>query len=265
VPDLDLHYEELNVGKTITCLLHSFRTETPCVLLEPIPPFKLDVRYADYDFTWLGLDNPTALQVWDRLCFLLSMSGILLFPNNVLNYRKENENFVIITNYNKRINISYNKLNEFDHHQTGWNYVYDFYDWRVGGNHGIEEIKDLDDKFIQTIKFYSSDRENVGSHVKDLVGISYLSTEQLDDVEISPIYSRLKMLQMIKKEGIEGSVVGYNSRGLPKYRRPIIEFRKRVVVPDFVPQFSFAEVYALEQQKGYTWKLLEKIIQHTSI
>ena len=89
--DLEIHYKELNIGKTLTCLLHSFRTETPCVLLEPTPPFKLDVQYNNYDFSWLGLDNPTPLQVWDRLCFLLSMSGILLFPNNVLQYRKENE------------------------------------------------------------------------------------------------------------------------------------------------------------------------------
>ena len=262
--DLELHYKELNIGKTITCLLHSFRTETPCVLISPIPPFNLDVRYNDYDFAWLGLDAATPLQVWDRLCFLLSMSGILLFPSNIAGYRKENENLVLITNYNKRMVISYDKLNEFDQQETGWNYIYDFYDWRVGGNHNVNEIIDPQDEFIRTIRFYSSDRKNVGSHVKDLVGISYLSDEQINDVNLSPIYARLKMLQMIKKEGIQGSVVGYNSRGLPKFRKPVIEFNKRVVVPHYVPEISFKDVYEMEQKKGYTWKLLEKIIQHTS-
>jgi len=264
VADLELHYKELNIGKTITCLLHSFRTETPCVLISPIPPFKLDVQYGDYDFSWLGLDAPTPLQVWDRLCFLLSMSGILLFPNNIAGYRKENENLVLMTNFNKRMIISYKKLNEFDHQETGWYHVYDFYDWRAGGNHDINEIIDPQDEFIKTIKFYSSDRENVGSHVKDLVGISYLSDEHLKGVENSPIYSRLKMLQMIKKEGIQGSVVGYNSKGLPKFRKPVIEFNKRVVVPHYVPEISFKDVYEMKQKKGYTWKLLEKMIQHTS-
>ena len=72
------------------------------------------------------------------------------------------------------------------------------------------------------------------------------------------------MLQMIRNEGIQGSVVGYNSQGLPKFRRPVIEFNKRVVVPHYVPEISFKDVYEMEQKKGYTWKLLEKMIQHTS-
>ena len=262
--DLEIHYKELNIGKTITCLLHSFRTETPCVLISPIPPFNLDVQYSDYDFSWLGVDNATPLQVWDRLCFLLSMSGILLFPNNIAGYRKENENLVLVTNFNKRITISYDKLNEFDQLETGWYHVYDFYDWRAGGNHKIEEINDTENEFIKTIKFFSSERESVGSHVKDLVGVSYLSQEQLSDLDLSPVYSRLKMLQMIKNEGIQGSVVGYNSKGLPKFRKPVIEFNKRVVVPHYVPEISFKDVYEMKQKKGYTWKLLEKMIQHTS-
>jgi hypothetical protein len=234
------------------------------VLISPIPPFKLDLQYSDYDFSWLGLDRPTPLQLWDRLCFLLSMSGILLFPNNVAGYRKENENFTIITNYNKKINIKYKKINIFDDQETGWNNVYDFYDWRVGGSHDFKEIKDPDDTFINTIKFYSSDRKSVTSGVMDIVGISYLSDVELDDIEKSSIYSRLKILQMIKNAGIHGSVVGYNSRGEPKYRKPVIEFRERIVVPDYKPTITFGEVYKMEQVKGYTWKLLEKITQHTS-
>ncbi len=117
--DLDLYYDKINVGKTITCLLHSFRTETPCVLLEPSPPFNLDIRYDNYDFSWLGIDSPKPLQIWDRLCFLLSMSGILLFPNNVLNYRREEGTLVIVSNHNKRINVHYEKINVFDEQETG--------------------------------------------------------------------------------------------------------------------------------------------------
>jgi hypothetical protein len=264
VSDLEIFYKELNIGKTLTCLLHSFRTETPCVLVSPIPPFNLDVQYDNYDFTWLGLDKPTPLQVWDRLCFLLSMSGILLFPNNVAGYRKENKNLVLMTNYNKKISISYEKLNEFDHMETGWHHVYDFYNWRSGGNHDVEEIHDPEEEFIKTIKFYTSERQQVASNVKDLVGISYLSDEQLDQLELSPVYSRLKMLRMIQDNGIRGNVVGYNARGLPKHRKPVIEFEKRVVVPHYVPDISFKDAYEMKQKKGYTWKLLEKMIQHTS-
>lgn len=262
--DIELHYDTLNVGKTITCLMHSFRTETPCVLISPIPPFNLDLQYERYDFSWLGLDKPTPLQLWDRLCFLLGMSGILLFPNNVSGYRQENENFTIVTNYNKKIKINYNKINLFDDQETGWNNVYDFFDWRSGSSHGLREIKDEEDTFVSTIKFYPSERKLVSSEVLDMVAISYLSDAELDDIETSSIYSRLKLLRMIKEAGITGAIAGYNSKGLPFYKKPVIEFRERIVVPDYKPIMTFDEVYKIKQKKGYTWKLLEKITQHTS-
>lgn len=263
--DLELFYNELNVGKTITCLLHSFRTETPCVLLEPMPPFNLDSQYNKYDFSFLGIENPLPLQLWDRLCFLLSMSGLLLFPNNVLNYRKEDGKIIILSNYNKKIIVNYEKLNEFDDLETGWNYVYDFYDWRSGGIHDVNEIIDEEDNFIKKVLFYSSERERVNSQVKDLVGVSYLSTDEINEMEVSPIYSRLKILRMIEKRGIKGNIVSYNVKGQPKHRKPVIEFRKRIIKPHFMPKMTFSEVYSLKQTYGYTWKLLEKITQHTII
>jgi hypothetical protein len=262
--ELEIQYDVLNVGKTLTCLLHSFRTETPCVLVSPIPPFNLDVRYSDYDFSWLGIDNPTPLQIWDRLCFLLSMSGILLFPNNIAGYRKENENFIIMTNYNKKINIKYNKINVFDEQETGWNYVYDFYNWKSGGIHGVNQIADSDSNFVKSIKFYPSERDNVSSSVKDLVAISYLSSEEITNQENSHIYSRLKVLRMLSDNDIKGNIVGYTSTGKSKHRKPVIEFEKRVKIPHYVPEISFKDVYEMDQKKGYTWKLLEKIIRHTS-
>ncbi len=262
--DLDLYYDKINVGKTITCLLHSFRTETPCVLLEPSPPFNLDIRYDNYDFSWLGIDSPKPLQIWDRLCFLLSMSGILLFPNNVLNYRREEGTLVIVSNHNKRINVHYEKINVFDEQETGWSYVYDYYDWKSGGQHKFDEINDTDENFIKSIKFYSSERDMVGSHIKDLVGVSYLSEEELSSMETSHVYSRLKILQMLRTNGILGNVVGYGPTGRAKYRKPVIEFRKRIIKPDYIPEISFKDAYEMEQKRGYTWKLLEKITQHTS-
>ena len=188
----------------------------------------------------------------------------MLFPNNVTGYRKENKNLTLITNHNKKINIKYNKINEFDHIESGWYDVYDFFNWRTGGIHNTEEVKDIDDNFVSTLKFYPSERNCVSSQTKDLVCISHLNENQIDDVDYSPIYSRLKALRMIKDHGINGSVVGYTSKGKAKYRKPVIEFEKRVKVPRYVPEISFNDAFKLKQKKGYTWKLLEKMIQHTS-
>jgi len=264
VKELNLYYNRLNIGRTLTCLLHSFKTETACILTEPSPPFKFDEEISRYDFSFLGIDQPNPQQIWDRLCFLLSMSGMLLFPNNISKARMEENKVEIITNSNQRILIEAEEINVFDDEETGWFYVYDYFDWRSGSSHEQEFIDDLDDNFIKKIIFYSSERDRVSKNDKDIVGVSFLRDSEMDDLEVSPVYSRLKILSMMKKMGIKGRATGYNSRGVTTHISPVIEFNKRIIKPHFKPTISFNDVYKMETTEGYTWKLLEKIIQSTS-
>ena len=262
--DLELFYNDLNIGKTLTCLLHSFKTETPCILTRPTPPFKFDEHISKYDFGFLGISDPNPQQVWDRLCFLLSMSGLLLFPSNVSNARMSKNTVEIITNNNQKIIVRSDNIRIFDSEESGWYYVYDYFDWRSGSFHDKEYLVDKEDQFIKKVIFYSSERDRVNNNVKDIVGVSYLAEDQLEDLEVSSVYSRLKILQMLKNAGIKGRVTGYNSKGIGTHIAPVIEFSKRIIKPDFKPNISFKEVYNMPTQKGYTWKLLEKIIQSTS-
>ena len=103
--EIDLFYNNLNIGRTLTCLLHSFKTETACILTDPIPPFKFDEYISGYDFSFLGIDESNPHQAWDRICFLLSMSGLLLFPNNISNARMNDNVVEIVTNNNQKIKI----------------------------------------------------------------------------------------------------------------------------------------------------------------
>lgn len=262
--EISLYYNNLNIGRTLTCLLHSFKTETACILTQPTPPFKFDEHISEYDFSFLGISPSNPQQAWDRLCFLLSMSGLMLFPNNISNARM-NENIVeVITNNNQKIRIECENINVFDNDETGWYYVYDYFDWRSGSLHTQEFIDDSDDNFIKKIIFYSSERERVNNNVKDIVGVSYLRDDELEELEVSPVYSRLKILRMMKESGIKGRITGYNSKGVGSYTTPTIEFNKRVTKPDFKPTISLHDVYNMPTEQGYTWKLLEKIIQNTS-
>lgn len=262
--ELNLYYNNLNIGRTLTCLLHSFKTETACILTQPSPPFKFDEQISQYDFSFLGIEDPNPQQVWDRLCFLLSMSGLLLFPNNVSNARMSEGIVEIITNNNQKIIIECENINVFDSKETGWYHVYDYFDWRSGSLHEQNYINDTEDNFIKKIIFYSSERDRVNNQVKDLVGVSYLRDDELEVLEVSPIYSRLKILRMMRNSGIKGRITSYNSSGVGTYTSPIIEFNKRITKPDFKPTISFLDVYNMPTQEGYTWKLLEKIIQSTS-
>tara|TARA_R100001082_G_scaffold8061_1_gene4822 strand:- start:133 stop:930 length:798 start_codon:yes stop_codon:yes gene_type:complete len=263
--EIDLYYKDLNIGRTLTCLLHSFKTETACILTNPSPPFKFDQHISQYDFTFLGIEDSNPQQAWDRLCFLLSMSGLLLFPNNISNARMSEKIVEIVTNNNQKINIKCDNINVFDNDETGWYYVYDYFDWKSGSSHDLDCIDDSDDSFIKKIIFYSSERDRVSNSVKDLVGVSYMREDELESLESSPTYSRLKMLRMMKDAGIRGRVTGYNSKGKGTYTTPIIEFNKRITKPDFKPTISLHEVYNMPTEQGYTWKLLEKIIQNISI
>ncbi len=262
--EINLYYDNLNIGRTLTCLLHSFKTETACILTDPSPPFKFDEHVSQYDFSFLGIEDSNPQQAWDRLCFLLSMSGLLLFPNNISNARMSDNIVEIITNNNQKIIIECENINVFDNDETGWYYVYDYFDWKSGSLHDQEYIDDLDDNFIKKIIFYSSERDRVNNNVKDLVSVSYLRDDELQDPDVSPVYSRLKILNMMKSAGIKGRITGYNSRGIGTYTSPVIEFNKRVVKPDFKPTMSLLDVYNMPTEQGYTWKLLEKIIQSTS-
>ncbi len=262
--ELNLYYDNLNIGRTLTCLLHSFKTETPCILTRPTPPFKFDEHISNYDFSFLGIEDANPQQVWDRLCFLLSMSGLLLFPSNVSNARMSDSVVEVITNNNQKIIIECGNIQLFDNEETGWYHVYDYYNWRSGSLHNKDEINDYDDYFVKKVIFYSSERDRVNNNVKDIIAVSYLRDDELEDLEASPVYSRLKILQMLKKAGIKGRVTGYDSKGRGSYTTPIIEFDKRVTKPDFKPTISFKDVYDMPTDKGYTWKLLEKIIQSTS-
>ena len=169
-----------------------------------------------------------------------------------------------MTNNNQKIIIEAKNIRKFSSFETGWSYVYDYFDWRSGSLHGFDRIEDNEDNFIKKIIFYSSERDRVNSSVKDLVGVSYLRDDQLEDLEVSPTYSRLKMLRMMKNSGIKGRVTGYNSSGLGTYTSPIIEFNKRIIKSDYKPKVSLSEVYQMPTTRGYTWKLLEKITQHSS-
>jgi hypothetical protein len=265
VEDIELYYKKINVGKTLTCLLHSFKTEIPCILTDPTPPFKFDEEISNYDFSFLGIDKGQPHQAWDRLCFILSASGMLLFPNNILSHRLYENKIEIFTNNNQKIIVNFDRINIFDEEETGWSYLYDYYDWKSGSLHDVQALEDPESNFVKKIIFYSSERERVNKEVKDLVCISYVRNDEIDDLEVSPTYTRLKTMRMLKENNIKGRMTGYNSKGQSTHTSPVISFNKRIVKPHFKPSLELGDVVNMKiSKKGYTWKLLDKIIRTIS-
>ena len=85
-----------------------------------------------------------------------------------------------------------------------------------------------------------------------------MSREQLFNPDWGNGIVKLKVLRMLASEGITGHL----SVRTPKktyYKKPKIEFYKRIVSERWEPQMTFDEIYNMEQVKGESWKMIQKL------
>lgn len=254
-----IRVENLVIGKTITALLYAFRTNKHCILHDPQQPFEFCSTFDLYDFSMFGEVTPTSL--WDRMCFVMSMSGLLLFPDNTQSYRHEGGQIEVITKRNRNFIVECDQVEYFDSHKSEIVDVYDYFWCRVGGAHDRDFIEDPENDFVKKIIFYP---RPVKPNIKDLITVSELRETSLNDLEVSSIYSRLKSLSMMSDAGLKGKISGYRENGNPIIHRTKIEWEKRVVFNRFNSPLNFDEVYNLKQEDSYTWKLLRNITPITS-
>ena len=248
----ELHVETLCIGSTFSCLLYSLKTGASCILNNPQKLFRFSNIVNEYDFNYFETDQADVL--WDRICFLLSMSGNLLFPNNIQSFRKEKDHVKIITHYNKKTIIHYDKLVEFDTKKTGYLSVYDYFWGRVGSSHEVDLIED-DEDFINKIIFYPRQEK---PNTKDLVCVSKVRESELNNFNNSPNYARLKAIGLMRANGVKGIKTGMQN-GKPSYVPPKIEWEKRDVHYCYESDITFDEVYRLKQEDNYAWKLLKNM------
>ena len=253
----EIHLNRLCIGSSFIALLYSLRTSTPCIIHNPQKIFSYTDELDNLDLSLLA-DNPSA--IWDRVCFLLSISGLLLFPDNIQSFRKEIDHVEVITKYNKKTTIHFDEIVEFDNRKTKHLCVYDYFWCRVGSSHEVDLIEDNED-FINKIIFYPRPEK---PNTKDLICVSRIHEDSLEDFEKSPSYARLKTIALMRQEGIKGIKTGMQN-GKPSYVPPKIEWEKRLVYFEYESDMSLFEVYNLEQEETYAWKLLNNMTHHISI
>jgi len=252
----EFSYSNICIGSSLIALLYSLRTSTPCIVQNPQRPFRFSTRLDGLDLSFIG-SNPVA--IWDRLCFSLSMSGLLLFPDNIQSLRKEENHVDVITKYNKKTVIYFDKLIEFDNRKSEHLYVYDYFWGRVGSSHEINLIED-NEEFVNKIIFYPRPEK---PNTKDLICVSRIHEDALQDFEKSPSYARLKTIASMRAEGIKGLKTGMQN-GKPCYVPPKIEWEKRLVHFEYESDIDISEVCNLEQEDNYAWKLLNNMTHRIS-
>ena len=240
---------DIVIGRSLSCLLYCWRTQTKCLIKDPEYVFRFDKRYEGYDFSFVNATNPK--QLWANLSFVLSLSSLMMFPNNVSSYRYDDNTLTVITKGNKRVETKFRNLQMFDKELDSL-MVYDFFDVKELQPHNVDRMGD-ESQFLGQLDFYRFSGTSRG-----LVGSSKMTQQQLLDPDLGQGIAKLKALRMIKNEGLVGKF-SREHKGKKYYKRPKIEFHKRVVTPMVQSQLTFDEVYRMPQIKGEAWKMIETL------
>lgn len=113
--------------------------------------------------------------------------------------------------------------------------VLDWFNVRSGMEHD-HQIFETQSDFVKTVHFYPSDRfgiQKAGRIRKDLVAVSHLSRQEINNFDYSDTLARFKILDMMKKAGIRGARNGrdtYNPN-IYRYYSVKIEPTERQIIP----------------------------------
>jgi hypothetical protein len=264
----EFFYNNIIIGGSLEALLYSFISETPIIIKEPIIPFELEKVTNLVDFKFLGYEGVRDIyksELWDRLTFLLSMGGLVLVPNIVKNIRSERKAFTITTIDNSRIKIRYNERIDFDKISNSSLNVYDWFHVHSGTVHPHIFIEDRKSRFVNKLFFHSPRRIGLNRSRKDVVAFSKIRTADIESYESSESYARLKVLKMMKDNGIRGTANGYNKRGLQLHYAVKIEHSHRDIIKNYTPLHSTLEILEQRKREGKLWNSTKKLFRHKQI
>ena len=238
---MDTCFEKIILGGDISSLAYAFKTGLPLILTDPQPPFIFDYLSQDISFEEIGLAEticwksnsgdvvygPNKLQIWQKLMFLLSLSGKIIYGDTARSVTIEDNILSISLDGVKSKTIGFDSLIVFsDKNVIGLdsftktinkkNIVYDWVNIKSGGTHDYDVFL-FDNDFVKEVFFYPSER-NKNTKQKDLVAVSYLTDEELIDFSFSDTYVKFKLLEDFKLLGIRGARNGRDPRNPDRYK-----------------------------------------------
>tara|TARA_R110000782_G_scaffold73071_3_gene146070 strand:+ start:697 stop:1611 length:915 start_codon:yes stop_codon:yes gene_type:complete len=296
--------KEIVVGSTLPALLYAYYTGAPVIYIEEKIPFRFDYFDAYFDLDkiilqsepkeFVTLDRKKLLghpkrDVWEKLFFMLSISGQIPFGDKVKSIRLE-DNLKVITR--KTNELDFNKVRIFDddkiqgipkksEEKEGPYVVYDWINVHSGASHGLHYIDDVAGSVIEEIIFYPSDRIDGNHNKKDIVCVSKMTDEQLNDYRFSDTYVRFKVEKLMKEAGIRGTRNGRDQLNPEKYKYYALKIEsverqfKRVgfshtsdnedVILDSRTPEEIIKCFRGRKPEGYLGKLTECLQNHISI
>ena len=177
---------------------------------------------------------------WSRALFSLAMEGRLLNQKVPVSVKIEDD-FIKVTEQSTTNKYRFSECYIFD--STGISLenqiletnhslyrVYDDFEIsNLGGKHKMLQPFVSKNNLAKKINFYISDRVDGANYVTDCVVESVLTKEQLHDVNYSDSLVRFIVLRHLKSIGIEGNFMNLYKNGTPKFRKPKIVHKKRII------------------------------------
>mgnify|MGYP001293652375 CR=1 FL=1 len=240
--DVKLHYDNIVVGSNLDAVMFAFTNDYPIFYTSPAKPFRFDYFEPKVKLDFLGIPHEKRkhncldteftsgipkLMLWERLLFLMSLRGLVPLSNLCQKMRCVNNDIVFSNGYSKILEINFTECYYFgDDNSNGFikrtkldeqEYIcYDYIAFNKGGKHEVDLIHTGDD-FVSEIWFYSSDRIDGNSPIRDACAVSKLKSEQLYDFDFSETMARFKTVKTMKDFGMRGPQNGYTKAGTPRH------------------------------------------------
>ena len=285
--------DELVIGSGLNAVMYAYFNPCSLILNTHEKPWFFDFFDHSMELDKIQMDSPSyrlrglyssklvgpsKLEAWERLCFIMSLSGKIPMSDKTASIRIE-PNKVKVTTRNFRMSaFKFNKLRIFDDEnivglgipkeENNQYRVADWIDVQSGMVHERDYLE-TGDKFVKDIYFYPSKRMDDTSKRKDLVAVSHIDREQLQSFEFSDTYVRFKTLSLMKQAGLKGARNGRDQKNPDKYKYYALKIQPRLreirkVKPNIYESTdnitfdcrSEEEIYKVSEIPGdYSWKL----------
>ncbi len=230
-------YDKIIIGCSLESLLYSYFYNIPFVYNQKIIPHEFD----EFDSNLPQFpETNSKLELWNKLFFILSIKGLSLMPFECssISIQKDDHLIKCPTEHGRLAKFQYNEIIIFDDYKIlnlptikSTNIlkykVLDFINIRRGAIKNCE-ILETKENLVSKIIFYTSRRSfwKNESH-KDIMCISYLNEEELNDYENSDIAVRFKAKFVMEQNGIKGVEKGTAPIKLENDHRILIQLNKK--------------------------------------
>ena len=218
------HYKvnKLVIGSDLSALIYAYLNNYTFIFKEVVEPTPFEFLPLDFplylfnhdkvEINMISLDGTAKfgtpkLELWNRLVFVMSCSGLLPFGLKDITIREENDLVVVKTksrNYYYEVGETIKIKNTFHKYK-----VFDWIDIRSCGDNHLEYVK-TDDNFVSEMFFYPSLRNGTKQGDNDLLVISDLTEAQTQIFDYGETMARIRSKVLLHEMGIRGPRNGKN-------------------------------------------------------